>query len=283
MSIRGKTAIVGIGEIPTRRTYSGRSMYGLCAEASRLAIEDAGLRKEDIDGIITEGSPVNPNHIAEYIGIRPTFAVGANMQGASACAGVSLAAAAITAGYCNAVLIVIAMPREAGQLFLRSNPAPGSIGSEFETIYGPAVAANNAYGLIYQRHMHEFGTTEAQMAKLAADQRFNALKNPNAVFQGQPITVQDVINSRYVNEPLHMLECVMPCAGGAACVVTSLERARALPNPPVVVLGTGTEVGTALIWQSERITTVPAKVSAARAFAMAGYRPQDMQFAEFYD
>ena len=135
-----------------------------------------------------------------------------------------------------------------------------------------------------RRHMYEFGTTQEQFAKMAVNQRFNALNNPNAVFQDQPITLDDVLSSRMVNDPLHLLECVMPCAGGAACIVTSAERAKSLRHPPVYVLGAAAGVTSHdTIWQSPRITTTPVVISARKAFEMAGYGPQDMQSAQFYD
>ncbi len=285
MTLRGRAAIVGIGELPTQRAYPGRSMFGLCAEAARLAIADAGLTKADIQGLVVEGGSVTPAQMAEYIGIRPNFSTGVSMQGASAATSVAVAASAISAGLCETVLIVMGAARGgAGQ------PAgggggrgPGSIGTEFEAPFGPAAGAGTGYGLMYRRHMYEYGTTPEQMARLAVDQRTNALANPNAAFAGQPITVDDVLNSRYINEPLHMLECVMPAAGAAACILATAEKARTLPNRPVYILGAGLEQANASIWQTERITTTPARVSARRAFEMAGYGPKDVQFAEFYD
>ena len=278
MTLRGKAAIVGIGEVPTRRSYPGRTMYGLCAEAARSAIQDAGLRKEDITGLITDGSSP-PAGMAEYIGIRPTFATGVNMQGASGATGVVVAAAVINAGVCDTVLVVMGSTRaERAQ-----GAAPPSVRSEWEEPFGMAAGANTGYGMMYRRHMYEYGTTEEQLAKVAADQRHNALTNENAVFNGQPVTVDDVLNSRYINYPLKLLETVMPCDGAAACVITSADRAKSTPNRPVYVLGAGVEQGAANIWQTPRITTTPVKVSAAKAFQMAGYAPQDMQFAEFYD
>jgi acetyl-CoA acetyltransferase len=283
MTLRGKAAIVGIGELPTRRAYPGRSLEGLCAEAARLAIEDSGLRKEEIEGLIVDGSNVTPAAMAEYIGIRPVFATGVSMQGATGATSVAVAAAAINAGMCANVLIVMGNARDPDAPAPRPGGGRGSVNAEFEAPFGPAQGAGTGYALIYRRHMHEYGTTPEQMAKLAVDQRFNALENPHAAFQGQPITIEDVLNSRYVNEPLHLLECVMPSAGAAACVLTTAERAKSLPNRPVYVLGCGLEQGNAAIWQTPRITTSPARVSAARAFAMAGYSPKDIQFAEFYD
>src|SRR5437588_8943117 len=98
MSLRGQAAITGIGELPTRRSYPGRSMEGLCAEAARLAIEDAGLRKEDIDGLIVDGTNATPSAMAEYLGLRPTFATGVSMQGATGATSVAVGASAINAG-----------------------------------------------------------------------------------------------------------------------------------------------------------------------------------------
>lgn len=277
MTLRGKAAIVGIGEVPTRRLLEGRSLYGLCAEAAGYAIKDAGLRKQDINGLVTDGAAA-PAMVAEYIGIKPTFATGVSMQGASGASATTVAVSAINAGMCDTVLVVMGNSRS-------SRPVPGgpSVRSEWEEPYGMAPGAGTGYALIYNRHMYEYGTTQEQMAKVAADQRFNALENENAVFHGQPASVQDVLNSRYVNYPLRLLECVMPCDGAAALIMTTPERAKALPNRPAYLLGSGMEQSNANVWQNDRITTTPVATSARRAFEMAGYGPSDMQFAEFYD
>ncbi|MDO8674105.1 MAG: thiolase family protein [Dehalococcoidia bacterium] len=147
------------------------------------------------------------------------------------------------------------------------------------------VANNGHYGLLKQRHMYQYGTTDRQFAKMAVNQRFNALTNPNALFKGQPITVEDVLASRYTNDPIHLLECVMPCIGAAAVVVTSAERARLLPHPPVYVLGAGGSPTThEVLWQrTDDITVTAVAQSAPLAYQMAGYGPKDMQFAQMYD
>jgi acetyl-CoA acetyltransferase len=290
MTMRGQTAIIGIGELPTQRTYPGRSMYGLCAEVAAIAIVDAGLTKADIDGLVVEGGNTTPASMADYLQIRPNYSVGVSMQGASAATSVTTAAAAINAGLCNYALIVMGSARDSAPSRppgARPGGAPGggagSVGAEFEAPFGPAQGAGTGYALMYQRHMYEYGTTPEQMAKLAVDQRFNALKNPNSAFQGVPITIDDVLNSRYVNEPLHLLECVMPSAGAAACIMTSAERARSGPHRAVYVLGAGLEQANAQIWETPKITTTPARVSAQRAYQMSGYGPRDIEFAEFYD
>ena len=280
MTLRGKVAIVGIGELPTRRVIPGRTMYGLCAEAARIAIADAGLTKQDINGLVTDGTNALPGAMAEYIGIRPTFATGVSMYGASGASATTAAALAISGGLCDTALVVMGFSRSDAA---RGGGAVGSVQAEWEAPYGPAVGAGTGYALMYKRHMHEYGTTQEQMAKLAADQRFNALENENAVFHGQPMSAQDVLDSRYVNYPLRLLECVMPCDGAAALIMTRADRAKSMPNRPVYLLGAGMEQGSVSIWQTDRITTTPVKVSAPRAFQMSGYGPGDMQFAEFYD
>ena len=109
------------------------------------------------------------------------------------------------------------------------------------------------------------------------------MKNPYAAFQGQPITVDDVLESRYINRPLKLLESVMPCDGAAALIVTTAERAKALPNRPVYLMGVGMEQGAANIWQTDNVTVTPTAVSAPRALEMSGYKADDMESAQFYD
>ena len=288
MSLRGKTAIVGIGEIPTQRTYPGRSTYSLCAEATRLAIADSGLRKADVDGLITRGSDISPMDLAEYMGLHVGFCEGITQHGSSGAHSVALAASAISSGLAETVLCVLGGARDPaaagpGPNAPQSQP-PASKLTEFEVPFGPVAGMNGPYGLMKQRHMYEYGTTQEQFAKMAVNQRFNALKNPNAVFKDQPITVDDVLNSRFINEPLHLLESVMPCGGAAACIVTTAERARSLPNPPVYILGAAAGVSDHdILSQSADITSTPVVTSARKAYEMAGYGPRDMEYAQFYD
>jgi acetyl-CoA acetyltransferase len=283
MSMRGATAIVGFYEIPTRRTYPGRTMNGLLAEAAREAMKDAQIVKEDIDGLVVEGGDIWPTEVGEYMGLSPNFITGVSTMGASGGTAVSVAAMAVYSGLAKNVLVTIAAPREAGVAYLGGEGLPPGMRTEFENPFGPAVAANTGYGLMYSRHMHEYGTTQEQLAHIAANQRFNALENENAVFQGQPITVQDVLDSRYINAPLRLLESVMPCAGGGACIITSADRAKSFPNKPVYILGVGIASDPLAGWQRERMTKSAVTRSAPIAFNMSGYGPKDVQFAEFYD
>jgi acetyl-CoA acetyltransferase len=280
---------VGFYELPTLRSYGERSTTGLMAEAARGAIRDAGLRKDDIDGLIT-GEGVNSLLICEALGIEPRYTASMTTHGASGATSVLTAAMAISSGLANYVICVFGESRPASSTRLQgaANPrgggGPPSLATEWEAPFGPVIAMNGPYALIKQRHMFEYGTTQEQFAKCAVDQRFNAVNNENAVWQGQPITIDDVLNSRYTNEPLHLLECVMPCSGAHAIIVTSAERAKALPNPPVYVLGVGgPSTRHDSIWQEETITTSPVVMSAPTALQMAQYSAKDIEFAQFYD
>ena len=256
---------------------------------ARGAIRDAGLRKEDIDGLITPET-INSLTIAEALGMQPRYTASMTTHGASGATSIATAAQAIAAGVVDYVMCIFgeSRPRSSSRMNslaeARGALPPRNRASEWEAPYGPVIAMNGWYGLMKQRHMFEYGTTQEQFAKLVVDQRFNASKNINAVWYDQPVTIDDVLNSRFTNEPMHLLESVMPCSGAHAVIVTSAERARAMPNPPVYILGTG---GPAthhdIIWTDDNITTTPVVDSAPTAFQMAQVNPGDIQFAQFYD
>jgi len=286
VSLRGRACIIGTAETAHRRNWPGRTERGLCAEAAGIAIADAGLRREDIDGIITFGGPSFPGPIAEYIGIRPIhYAAGVGMMGSSAGTALATAAAVVDSGIARYVLCVFGGGRDVDWLQspFGGQSAPNTR-SEFEEPYGMAVAANTMYGLLYTRHMFEYGTKPEQLAKLAVSERFNTLKNPRSAFaEAGPITVDDVLNSRYVNYPIHLLETVMPVAGAIAYIVSSADDAKVSPNVPIYVLGVGVSMGYASSWTNPKMTTLPVTISAKSAFSMAGYSPQDMDMAQVYD
>ena len=283
MSVRGEAAIVGFYEMPTLRDYGERTTLSVMAETARGAIRDAGLRNDDIDGLITRD--INSVQLSEALGLEPCFATSMTSHGASGAASIATAAAAINAGLTTYVLCIFGETRPRSS---RIGPPPGGgppgTGTEWEHPFGPVVAANGAYGMMKQRHMYQYGTTQEQFAKCSVDQRFNAELNENAYWKGKLITIEDVLASRYTNDPLHLLECVMPCSGMGAVIVAAADRARSLPNDPVYILGAG---GPATrhnsIWQEEDVTVTPVVLSAPVALQMAGYKASDIQFAEFYD
>tara|TARA_B100000029_G_scaffold516700_1_gene632868 strand:+ start:8407 stop:9519 length:1113 start_codon:yes stop_codon:yes gene_type:complete len=286
MSLRGKTAIVGYGEIPHRRKYENRSYMGLFADAVAIALKNAGIRKEEINGLIAEPPFGLPSlgfayDFAEYIGIHPNYATALNENAATF---ISTAAAAIHAGYADTVLCINGsgpMPETPGMYA----PAPDHVDPQFVELYGPVVAATGWYAQVARRHAHEYGTTDEQRARVSVDQRFNAQGNPNAFFNGQTITAQDVLDSRPIADPLRILECVMPAQGAAATIVTTAEKAKALTKSPIYLLGAGqhnirAEHGNT--WGG-RITNTPANISARIAFEMAEVGPNDMDMWQMYD
>jgi acetyl-CoA acetyltransferase len=137
--------------------------------------------------------------------------------------------------------------------------------------------------MVSQRYMYEHEVTPEQLAKIAVHQRYNACANPDAIFYGQPITVEEVLNSPVIVDPLHMLEIVMPCAGAAALVVTSAERARTLKNDPAYILGAGERLTHKAVTYAPSLTDTPIKAAADAAFQMAGVRRDQIGLASIYD
>lgn len=278
-----QAAIVGIGELPpVRRTY-GQATLDMLAEVSALAVADAGLEPAAIDGLLV-GPQVGetPQHVpatvSEYLGLKPTMSNVVDLGGASGAGMAWRAAAAIAAGMCETVLCVLGNVRE--EVPPRS-PNRNPI-RDFDVPFG-ASGANTSYALIARRHMHKYGTTSAQLAAAVVAQRENAQRNPAAIFYGKPLTIEEVLASPMVVDPLHMYEVVMPCAGGAAFVVTSAERARTLPQAPVTIAGAGEKITHRAISCAPDLTVGPLKGAIARAYTQAGVGPKQIDLLSLYD
>lgn len=292
-SLRAKTAIAGLGITEQGKVY-GPSAVGFAVEAIRLALEDAGLKGTDLDGLL-----VNPGMSWGDSGAMASFAVqqamglrdlrltaAMNLGGATAGAMIQQAVLAIDAGLASAVACVFS---DAPLKPPRPKDAKGSGGSGSSGAYAFAGGLNAAYGafgvnalyaLLTQRHMHRFGTTHDQLGAIAVAERAWAQGNPQAQFAGTPLTIEQYHASRWVVEPFHLLDCCLVSNGGLAVIVTSAERARALRQPPVYVLGMGQghPGGDPL----ETLTS-GAPVAAKTAFAMAGAKLSDVSFCELYD
>jgi acetyl-CoA acetyltransferase len=289
MSLKRAAAITGIGEMKPRRSPDGLSTLGIWVDVSREAILDAGLSLKEIDGVlvgppITEMVAMWPAHLGEYLGIHPKYEDVVDLGGAAAAGMAWRAAAAIQAGLCSAVLCVTGEASDVETFYAprARRPTQQLPIREFEAPYGP-MGVNSGYALIAQRHMHEYGTTGRQLAKIAVDQRTNACANPDALFYGKPLTVEDVLQSPLVVDPLHLLEIVRPCTGGAAFIVVSPEIAKRSSQTPVWLLGAG-ECNTGLtLSQYDTITTSPIAVSAPKAFEMAGVGHSDIDLVSVYD
>ncbi|GAA3762575.1 acetyl-CoA acetyltransferase [Spinactinospora alkalitolerans] len=277
-------AIVGIGELAPQRYSSGSTTLSMIAEASILAAHDAGITPDAIDGLLV-GPQVGetPQHVpatvAEYLGLRPRMANVVDLGGASAVGMAWRATAAIASGMCETVLCVLGNVNDRG--VARRSPNRNPI-REFDVPFG-ASGANTSYAFLASRHMAEYGTTSEQLAIPVVAQRENAQQNPKAVFCGVPLTVDDVLRSPMVIEPLRLLEVVMPCAGAAAFIVTSEERARSFPHPVVSIAGAGEKVTHRAISSAPSLTSGPLKPAIEHAYAQSGMGPGDIDLLQFYD
>jgi len=276
-------AIVGISELKPSRRTEGATTLAFIADAVRLAVADAGLEKDEVDGLLV-GPQVGetPQHVpatvAEYLGIQPRMSNVVDLGGASGAGMVWRAAAAIAAGMCEVVVCVLANVREA-QMPRSPNRNPIR---EFDVPFG-ASGANISYALPMQRHMSEYGSTAVQFARIASIARQNAQLNPNAIFYGQPATVDEVLQSPLIASPLHLYEIVLPVAGGAAVVVASPQRARLMRHSPVHILGAGEKVTHRAISQAASLTSGPLKLAMHQALSQAGASASDMSLLSLYD
>ncbi len=283
MSRAPRAAIAGIAELaPVRRT-EGATTLGMIADVAAEAVRDAGVEPDAIDGLLV-GPQVGetPQHVpatvAEYLGLAPTMANVVDLGGASGAGMAWRAAAAVAAGMCETVLCVLANIRETNP---PRSPNRNPI-REFDVPFGGS-GANASYALIARRHMATYGTTSEQLAHAVVAERANGQHNPTAIFHGQPLTVDDVLASPIVADPLHLYEIVMPCAGGAALVVTSTERAARLPHPAVFLVGAGEKVTHRAVSCAPDLTTSPLTASIDRAYSQAGITADDIDVWNLYD
>ena len=285
-TLRGKTAIVGSGLSAVGRV-PGRSPLALAADAALAALADAGLRPEDIDGVLSAPAFASPFHrfavaLSEYLGIRPTFANTLNASGATAATLINVAAAAVAGGLAETVLVAAGDSLLSGltpDLALRAMTE--SRDRQYEMPFGIPVA--NTFAMTAQRHMIEYGTTPEQFARVAVVQREHARRTPGAQATA-PITVEDVLSSGWVTTPYRKLDCSLISDGGAAFVVTSAPRARELGGRRAIyVLGAGECHTHEHLFLMPSLTTTGAVESAARARAMAGCSSGDVDVAGVYD
>ena len=281
MSIKGKAYIVGAYEHPTRKADT-LSVARLHADVAKGALEDAGLSKDDIDGYFCAGDVpgLGTASMVEYLNLKVRHMDSTESGGSAPILHVSHAVQAIAMGKCNIALITLAgRPRAAAASLALKPPDFDTPDLQFESPYGPAT--QNLYAMVAKRHMFEFGTTSEQLAwiKVAASQ--HAQHNPNAMLR-QVVTVEDVVNSPMVSDPLHRLDCCVISDGGGALIITRPEIARTLKRPLIKVLGAGEAAKNSNAGKVD-LTYCAARGSGATAFAEAGLTPADIKYASSYD
>jgi len=279
----GRVAIVGVAESDYGRVPHMTEMQ-LHAQALQRVLDDSGLRKEDIDGVFcsshTLGMPTVM--LCEYVQLYPRYSDSTSIGGSSFEAHLNHAVAAIRAGKCEVALITYASNQFSSRgRMLGTGGRPTTIPeATYEAPYGNTLVG--AYAMAARRHMHQYGTTSEQLAEIAVVTRKHASLNPLAMYR-DPITVQDVLHSRMIADPLHLLDCCVVSDGGGAVLVTTEERARDLKQSPVFVLGSSESHTHAQISQMPDLTMTAAAITAPRAFAEAGITPGDIDTAMIYD
>ena len=284
-SLRGKVAIVGVADTEVG-VLPGRTPMELGVEAALAAIADAGLEKNDVDGLVTCNAMAQPmmyhaEATAEYLQIFPRYCIAAGAGGGTTFSIIHHAASAIATGMADVVVVAMADAMRSGLTRDQAMLVQASTGHpEFEQPYGPTVPAY--YALIAQAHMAEFGTTQEQFASIAVACRAHAARNPAAQMRDL-ISVEDVLESRMIADPLHLLDCSLVSDGGSAIVLTSSERAADMKQTPIYLLGAGEGHSHEHISAARNLTTSAAKEAGQRAFEMSGLCPTDMDFAQLYD
>lgn len=280
-SLYRKAAIVGVAESDYGIVPDKTALH-LAAQASARALADAGIRKAEIDAVFSAGlGYMDAVILSDYLGLKPRHAGSTNLGGCSFNAYVGQAAAAVAAGLCDVALIAYgSTQRSQGRATGTGWAEAFAPADHFELPYGTLIAAR--YALVTQRHMYEHGTTSAQLAEIAVACRKHAALNPLALYR-DPITVDDVLKSRMICSPLHLLDCCVVTDGGGAVILTTPERARDARKGPVWVLGAGEGVSHYVMPAMHPMTVSPGAISGPPAFQMAGVTPADIDTAQLYD
>lgn len=290
-SIKDKACITGIGET-TYSKCSGMSTTALILQASTRAISDAGLKNGDIDGVVAPFLGASSYELGASLGIRDLkWAVTVQMGGASSVAAIMNAAMAVATGVCRHVLVPTGWNGYSGTRVSKDMATGPELtlpmadrSRDYEYPYGCFVPAQ-WYSPICLRHMHIYGTTHDHLGAISVTMRQHAQFNSNSQMKGKPITLEDYHKSRWVSYPYHLLDCCLETDGAAACVVSSAEAARDMPNVPVSIIGaaTGHSYPADDIANRPDMFHIGLTDAAPRALRMAGVTPQDMDFAMIYD
>lgn len=275
-TLRGSCAIVGIGhsrfgECP------GRNRHELMAEAVHHALADAGLEKRAIDGVFGSNfvDTFAPLKISEYLGLDPHVMDGTNIGGSAFVAYLQSAAMALKLGRCNVALICYGSNNRTGEM-----SAPKETVA-YEDVYKPR-GVLNYYAMAASRHMYEFGTTRRQLAEVAVAARAWARLNPEAT-RREPLDLDQVLAAPMLVDPFSAHDCCLVSDGGAAVILVAAERGRDFPAAPVYLLGIGVATTHDQFLTMPDLTTTAAVDSSARAYAMAGIGPSDVDLVELYD
>lgn len=282
--LRGAVAVAGVGQAGLGQAHGFTEME-ILVQAAHRAVTDAGLTMQDIDGIATASvtSTMWAMPVIEHLGIKPTFIDSTMLGGSSFVAHLMPAIHALESGQCNAVLVCYGSTQrtstisraEIGNARRKLDPQP------YETPYNP-LNPLSSYALVAARHMHQYGTRREHLAEVAVAARRWAQLNPEAS-QRDPLTIEEVLASRMVSDPLSVRDCCLVTDGAGAFVLVRSDRAKDLKQKPVYVLGNSTAVWNRQISSMHDLTVTAAQQSGRLAFEMAGLTPKDVDVVELYD
>jgi acetyl-CoA acetyltransferase len=287
-SLRDRYCIVGVGETEYSR-HSGRSTRAMAVEAVRNAMRDAGVRARDVDGMMsyqTNDSTVS-NWVAPDLGIRLDFFMDVFGGGSSTEALVGLAIGAIEAGMCHTVALFRSMNGYTEFRIGGTGPRAAAPVRGLDLAQRPfgMTSAGQAFAPTFMRHMYEYGTTSEQVAHVKVAHAKHASQNPKALHK-ERVTVEDVVGSRWIVKPLHLLDCCLETDNATAVIVTTAERARDLRQRPVYVMGVAGRVSkprTDFHWAHGPITRVAGYYAKDIVFGQAGIGPEDIDITGSYD
>src|SRR5271154_3404730 len=276
---RAGAAIVGAAESDLGQVAEGMNVIDLMAQGITRAVEDAGLKLRDIDGLLCAATQSRTSglSLSEYLGISPAFIDTTILGGSSFMFHVGHAHAALQLGLCKVAVIAYGST----QRTIGRRHASVREYNPYETPFRPFLPST-AYALAASRHMHEFGTTREQLAAVAVAARQWALLNPVA-WEKKPLTIAEVLSARMVSYPFTVRDICLVTDGGGAIVLVSPERAKSLKKKPVYVLGQGQHITHANISSMPDLTISGALESGRQAYAMAGLAAKDIDVLELYD
>jgi acetyl-CoA acetyltransferase len=290
-SVRYKVAVIGASETTNIGKVPDMSNIMLAADAAMNAIADCGIDKNEIDGLFSASlGGMSMVQLAHYLGITPKVLDGTSVGGTSFLLHVRHAAAALAMGYCNVALVTmgesgytrgdnIGLPEG---VRAPGGQSPNSIGMQFEGVYG-TTGPTSTFGMGILRYMKDYGLTPEQLASVPVAQSKWVNGNPRAL-RPMEVTVEDVMNSRWICYPLHLLECCVVTDGGGAIVMTTADRAKDFPKKPVYILGTGESSETPLVSQMEDFTQSKAfNVASTKAFDEAQVSRDEIDHIMIYD
>ncbi|MFE5892351.1 lipid-transfer protein [Streptomyces sp. NPDC056468] len=291
-ALAGRAAIVGVGATEFSKD-SGRSELRLAVEAVRAALDDAGLTPGDVDGMVTFTMDTSPEiTVAQACGMGElSFFSRVHYGGGAACATVQQAALAVATGIAEVVVCYRAFNERSGRRFgsgvQHREPSAEGVALGWSLPFGLLTPASWV-AMAAQRYLHTYGLTPEAFGHVAVMDRKYAATNPAAYFHGRPITLADHAASRWIVEPLRLLDCCQETDGGQAIVVTSVDRARDLPHPPAVIAaaaqGTGRGQEQMTSFYRDDLTGLPEMAVVARQlWRTAGLGPGEIDVGILYD